>query len=586
MNLEESNEFAKSQSSKNKKRNIILGMLIICAIAIILLILIIRVLKATDANTAKLYINRNKINLSRTLFVSQDEVTYVSVKELANLTGYNYIQGEYKTFAKDNNYCYLKSDYEVISFNVDNNKVKKYLLNVKSGDEENTSSPVATTPAVGEKPIFVVKSENDSMEIFELSTNVISINDNIYMPVENIEKIFNISIAVDGKSTYIYDIYYLYQIAVNMITQSCYQAVSTTFENIRALPDNMIIAQNTSGKYGVISIDGKKVLDFIYTDIQYIQNTEEFFVYTDDNTVGLLDKEGNKIIAPTEYDTLTVFDEVNKLYLAENDGKFGILQVSKKDQGEPVKKIVTVAFDKIGLRAIELFDEYKLEETESPNLLEEKYIVVLEDGKFGLYDLEGDRMIKSIYDSFGFIPSEEDKKNDFNSVLIIPKEYGIYGLIIEQNGLYGIFDLESSEIVIPCSLSKIYSKTESGDFGYYMETGDEVWDIKEYFADYDNGTEEETEKETEEEIPEEFEEIVEEENTEEVIDENEEEEQPIEEQVDEEFVEEEISSEENEEEIVEEDSEENEEIIEEDSEENEEIIEEDSEENEFSATEE
>lgn len=500
MNLEESNEFAKHQKTKNKKRNVILALIIICIIAVIFLIVTISVLKAKDASTPKLFLNKDKIKLSKTLFVSQDDINYVSVKEFATITGYTYIQGEYKSFAKDNNYCYLKSNYEVISFNVDNNKIKKYLI--KNDNDKNANSETTS---------FVVKSENDSMEIFELSNNVISIDGNIYMPMENLEKIFNVLIKIDGKSTYVYDISYLYQRAGKILAQLKYPALSGTFENVRALSDRMIVAKNSNGNYGVIAEDGKKILDFIYKDIQYIQNTEEFFVYTDEDTVGLLDKEGNKIIAPTEYDTLTVFDETNKLYLAGKDGKYGVLQVSKKDESDPVKEIVTVAFDKVGMKSIEVFKKHKIKENETPNLLEEKFIVVVEDGKFGLYDLEGNRIIRTIYTSFGFVPDEKDKKNSLNSVLVIPKEYGIQGLVVEQDGLYGIFDLEILELVIPCSLNKVYAKTESGDFSYYMQVGEDIFDVKEYFADYDNGFEEEPEEVIEEqEAPEESEEIIEE----------------------------------------------------------------------------
>ncbi|MBP3596347.1 MAG: WG repeat-containing protein [Clostridia bacterium] len=480
MNLEESNEFAKHQKSKNKKRNAILGMIIICIVAVIFLIIAISFLKVKDANTPKLYLNGDKIKLSKTLFVSQDETNYVSVKEFASITGYNYIQGEYKSFAKDNNNCYLKSDYEVISFSVDNNKIKKYLINNKAAEVK-----------------FSVKSENDSMEIFELSNNVISINDNIYMPMENLEKIFNISINVDGKSIYVYDIYYLYQRAFNIVKQLKYPEISSTFENVRAISDGMIVCKNSTGNYGVISGDGKRILDFIYKEIQYIQNTEEFFVYTDENTVGLLDKNGKKIIAPTEYDTLTVFDETNKLYLACKDGKYGVLQVAKNNKSESVKEIVTVAFDKVGIKSIELFEKYKIKENESPNLLENKFIVVQEDGKYGLYDLDGNRIIRTIYTSLGFLPNENDKKDSLNSVLVIPKEYGISGLVVEQDGLYGIFDLEILELVVPCSLNKVYSKTESGDFSYYIQVGEEIYDVKDYFADYDNGVEEESFEEQE-----------------------------------------------------------------------------------------
>lgn len=487
MNLEESNEFLKDQHSKNKKRNIILALIIICIVFVLILLFIIYFLKIKDSNTSKLYVNGTKVNLSKTLFINKDDVDYVSAKELSGFGGYNYIQGEYKKYTQDENYCYLQSDYEVISISVDNNKIKKYLINTT---EDTEKTPLPQTQS--NLPTFVVKSENDSMEVFELSTNVISVNNNIYIPIENIEKIFNISIAVDGKSTYISNIYALYNKALNVATQLKYQEISNSFENVRAIADDMIVVKDSKNKYGVISlVDGKKILDMKYTDIQYIQNTGEFFVYTE-NSVGLLDKTGKTIITPTKYDSLAVFDEYNKLYLAEEKGNFGILDVKGKI-------IIPVAFDKIGLKAIEFFDDFGLSESETPNLLESKFIVVLEDGKFGLYDIEGNRLIKSLYNSFGFLPKQDDKKNELNSVLVIPKEYGIYGLVIEQNGFYGIFDLKKSDIIIPCSLNKIYSKTESGELNYYMETDEDVINIKEFFEDYSDEVDEETPQEPNEE---------------------------------------------------------------------------------------
>ncbi len=495
MNLEESNEFLKDQHSKNKKRNIILALILICIVIVVILIVAIYLLKIKDSNTSKLYVNGTKVNLSKTLFINKDDVGYVSAKELSNFAGYNYIQGEYKKYTQDENYCYLQSDYEVISISVDNNKIKKYLINTTEDTEktQKTEAPKTTTPQTQSNlPTFVVKSENDSMEVFELSTNVISVNNNIYIPIDDIEKIFNISIAVDGKSTYISNIYALYNKALNVATQLKYQEISNSYENVRAIVDDMIVVKDSKNKYGVISLlDGNKILDMKYTDIQYIQNTGEFFVYTE-NSVGLLDKTSKTIITPTKYDSLSVFDEYNKLYLAEENGKFGILDV----KGEI---IIPVAFDKIGLKSIEFFDDFGLPESETPNLLESKFIVVLEDGKFGLYDIEGNRLIKSLYNSFGFLPNQEDKKNELNSTLIIPKEYGIYGLVIEQNGFYGIFDLKKSDIVIPCSLNKIYSKTESGELNYYMETDENLINIKEFFADYANEVDEELPQEPNEE---------------------------------------------------------------------------------------
>lgn len=475
MNLEESNEFVRNQNSKNRKRNIILALIIICVAIVIGLIITIYLLKVKDANTAKLYINNKKVKLTKSLFITKDDVEYVSVKELANYVGYNYIQGEYKKYTQDENYCYLQSNYEIVSIEVDSNKVKKYLINKPSENEQKNQVPQKTSV-----PTYVVKSENDTMEVFELESKVILENGNIYVPTEKMGKLFNIYKTVNGKEIYIYNINAMFLNAQSKAAKLRYQSISGIYENVRAICDGMVIVKDTSDKYGVISYaDGKKILDMKYTDIQYIQNTGEFFVYTE-NSVGLLDKDGKTIIPPTKYDSLSVFDEFNKLYMVEKNGKFGILDIKGNI-------LVPATYDKIGLKSIELFSKFEFKESETPNLLENKYIVVLENGKFGLYDLKGTRLIKAIYNSFGYVPNQEDKKMNLNSVLIIPKDYGINGLIIEQNGLYGIYDLELEDIGIPCSLTKIYSKTDSGETNYFVEIEEETVKVSDFLVDYDNG---------------------------------------------------------------------------------------------------
>ena len=331
-----------------------------------------------------------------------------------------------------------------------------------------------TTNNTNKNLIYTVDSEDNSLELLELSDETILVNGIIYVPIEDVKKVFNVNFRVNGQSVYINDLNSLFARAKAFVESNGKGKISTIYENVRALVDNYVIFENSNKKYGVISLDtGEQVLSSKYSKIIYMQNIEEFFVYTDE-TVGVIDKDGlNTIIEPTKYDSLTVLDEINKLYLAKEKGKYGVLD----KQG---KIVVPVAYSSIGMKSIKSYDEFEINNTETDDLLDSKYIVVLDDTKLGLYNLTGERILNAQYEDFGYVASESDKKAKIKSTLIIPKKVGIYGIIIKQKGYYGIFDLKNQTVAIPCSFSKIYEKTEGGKSDYYLEFGNDVIPLSEY----------------------------------------------------------------------------------------------------------
>ncbi len=490
MNLEESNEFAQEENNKSKKKKMILLLIIFCIIGIVGLFGLIGYLKIKDNNTKKIFLNQERKNLSSTLFIEQDGNSYVSAEEFSNLLGYKYHPGEYKKYNQDENFCYIETDYEIISIQSDSKNLKKYLINSKDTrnleDDENTvekeTVAVNNTNSNNTAEMFIVKSKNDTMKLFDLSTETIKYNNNIYVPVNDIEKIFNIKYEINGSRTYISNLYYLYQTTLNFVKNNeKYTEVSNCYENVLALVDDLLIVKNDSNKYGVVSLEtGKTIIDFIYTDIQYLQNKEEFFVYTE-NSVGLINKNKETIISPTSsYEELTVFDEINQLYMAKSKKGYGILN----RRGDVV---VPVSFENVGLDSFESFENFELSvESDTPNLLQSKYIIVYDNDKLGLYDVEGNQILKTVYDDFGYIATDEDKEEGFDSVLLLPKESGINGIIIKQNDLYGIFDLDGVNVLVPCSLTKVYSVTRDGQTEYFMLFDDQEINVSDYFSDYVN----------------------------------------------------------------------------------------------------
>ena len=484
MNLEESNEFIAFERKKSKKKKIILFLIISLIATAVLLIVFLVFLANKQSQEAKLYFNGKKVQLPAGMFFVKDEITYVSAKDMEAFVNGQYNKGEYKTFTQDPNYGYIQTKYEVVSFNVGSRYIKKYIINNEEKD------PRISTPQTQEENPITVESENNSMEVLEISSEVILENEKIYIPMEDINRIFNVQCTIKDTEIKIYNLDYLFAYAQKIIGNYNVTEISGTYENLRALAQDMVVVKNKNDKCGVISLStGESVLSFQYTKILYLQSTNEFFVYTNDS-VGLLDSKGKTIIAPKKYESLSVFDEINKLYLAGKGGKYGIVN-NKGDE------IISTSFKSIGTNSIVDLEEYEMPETETPNLLDSKYIIVTDQSYVGLFDKKGKRILRAVYDDFGYIASESDKKKEIRSTLLIPKSVGVNGVIIKQGGYYGICDLDKAEIIIPCSLTKIYCKTKNGETTYYMEMGDEVIDIKQYLKENDLYSDEENEEEEE-----------------------------------------------------------------------------------------
>ena len=84
------------------------------------------------------------------------------------------------------------------------------------------------------------------------------------------------------------------------------------------------------------------------------------------------------------------------------------------------------------------------------------------------------------YSEFGYITKSNDNLGE-ESLLLIPKETGVEGVVIVLDGLYGIFDTKIQEVIIPCACSRIYSITSNGETKYFMEFAGQQLDMKEYF---------------------------------------------------------------------------------------------------------
>ena len=468
MNLEESNEIYNENKQKNTKKRTILAAIIICIIIMVICGVIIFYLNIAEENRFKMIVDGKEVSLNETFLIKDESGNnYINIKELAAYTGYKYTQGDYIEVNENKDSCYLENNYEIVTFKAEENNFFKYIKNKGSSisdSEQDENVPQTSTN------IYVVKSKDGTKEDFTTNLPVKIINEKLYIPMDNIYLACNARITLTEKRLEIYSLDYLVKYGQGVASKQGYSKISATYENLRAIANNMLILGNDN-EYGVMSLtDGKLILSVRYDDIQYVQNENKFYVYVD-SKVGIMDEEGNTIISPKEYELIETFDKEKDLYLVKKEGKFGIINSS----GEV---ILHTDFDAIGINDI---DSYKTNELENKNIWHDKIIAVKKGTKYGLYNIENKNLISEfIYDGFGYKTKTTDTLGE-ESVLIVPTETGVEGIVLNIEGLYGIYDVNLKSEVIPCLCTRIYSITNNGVTNYYMEFNGNQLGMKEYF---------------------------------------------------------------------------------------------------------
>jgi hypothetical protein len=137
------------------------------------------------------------------------------------------------------------------------------------------------------------------------------------------------------------------------------------------------------GYFGIIDYSLNEILPIVYDEIKMDENKLNYIVKRN-SKIGLTDKDG-KIVIPIIYDKLEKYLPIKEgLYKVEKDNKVGIINSNNQI-------IIPIEFKKI---------------TEDLNLI----LVETENDKYGLYNLEGEKVLEPFYDLIvasdaGFITS-------------------------------------------------------------------------------------------------------------------------------------------------------------------------------------
>lgn len=433
MNLiDESVDYKKKDNSKKIARII----LIFIALIIIAIISVLGVLMYIKNKELKLYIDGNVNDKVKNMMeVDNDGTVYFPVKDIASYLGYQSYNGEYTDKSEDANKCYVQNDNEIANFVLNSNKIYKLALENSDG---NYNYYYANKP-------------------------VKAINGKLYISSDALANAFNLSFTYDTDSNrvYIYTMPYLIESYSAKVLDYGYDSISDNFINQKAVLNSMLVVTKNQGKsYAVIDLKGNAIIEAKYDNIEYLENTGDFLV-TSNNKVGIISSKRETKVQLL-YDSLELVDNDSGLFIAKKDNKYGII-----DSKGNIK--VYIEYDQIGI------DNTKFEKNNIKNkyLLDNGMIPAKKDKYWGAFDKNGKTVLNFEYDSFGYTATSN---REAINLLIIP-DYNL--MVVCQNKKYALVS-STGDMVIRPVLDDAYMTISSGKKYYYMNVGDRKIDIIEF----------------------------------------------------------------------------------------------------------
>lgn len=386
------------KKQKNTGKNIVLALLILSIILLILLMYFMTILSEKQtADKFSIYINNEQINTADVVITDENGNKFITIKELSNKLGeYTYYSSKYGSIVEDKSKCYLESKDEIIGFEAGSNKIYKTI------------------------PKDIIGYQN-----IELKTNIANTENRLYISIEDIEKAFDVKYSNKNGVVKIYTPEFLveqYKVEFEAKEDKTYQVISSYDNNKSIIEDMLVVSEN--GKFGVIDITNMETkIGSRYNKMIFNTHNKGFIVTTENNKIGVIDKNGAVKIEP-QYDSLRIINYLPMLYEVKANGKVGIIK---------------------------------------------------EDGKI-LLDIQYDRL-----------GCEGDVAKNTKSVLIIPDiQENENGIVVSSNSKYGIINMSTGELIGECNLDKVYSKVSqiTNEVEYFVEINDNIIELEKYISHY------------------------------------------------------------------------------------------------------
>lgn len=435
----------KQKDNKRLRKKILVAIIVL----IVLIMVMIGVIFYLIYDPNKVTLNLNGVSNEKLLSIldlEEDEngeiVIYAPIKQLAPYLGYKAYNGESGEASEDVNKCYIINDYEIVEFFKDSKTIYKLSAETNFSDYEKC-----------ELKSKVSMNQNDG---------------ELYIDSDGIREAFNVLLDYNPQTRTI-NIYTLDKVVASYtkyMDTKVYEKVDESFNNQKAVLNNLLIVNSLTKQKGVLQIKNGKVSELLepkYNDIKYIQYDSSFLI-TSNGKVGIIDSTGKTKVSPT-YDTLTLIDKDNNLYLASQNGLYGVID------GEG-NVIIHMEYNKIGID-IKSFTDTGIK---NGYILINKLVPVMLEQKWGFYNIEGEKVTDLIYDQIGCVSSQSS--NSYN-LLIIP-DYNV--AVVGREKKYTLMDVNGKEL-FNCVIDKMYMKVSNGISSYYMDFNNATHDIVEYLEE-------------------------------------------------------------------------------------------------------
>lgn len=439
MNLIE--ESFQTKEEKNKKTAMII-VAVSMALVIMVIVGIMIYMSVSKSKELKVSLDGSPNDGVKSILAFEGEDVYVPIKRVAQYLGYESFNGDYFEKSESSTKCYVESEREIATFELNSNKIYKLDLDAKA---ENYSY------VYSKKPIKSIKGE-------------------LCATSEAIEKAFNVSFTYNKEknTVTIYTLPYLVNYYNTYVLDWGYEGISETLANQKAILKEMIVVTKNK-RIGVIDTKNNQILELKYSDIEYlptIGDGKDFFV-KDSGQVGVISNNRTTII-PTIYDSIELLDLDAELYVVSKDGKYGVLS-------QRGKTIIYIENDEIGID----ISRFKENGIKNQYILAENLIPVKRNGKWGLYNTNGIQLVDFEYDSLGY--TAQSSKTALN-LLVIP-DYNV--LVACQNRKYTLLNNVGEQLIKGAVADDIYMTIDQGKKYYYITANNQTISATDYLDQFD-----------------------------------------------------------------------------------------------------
>lgn len=365
------------QELNNKKKmatskKIVLVSLIVCIVLLVLILVLMFLMRSNQTKSLTLIINGEDIQISNNILISDDNgIAYISLEQLSELIGYEYLRGGYLEYIEDDTKCYLESTNQIIGFEANSSKIYKTSSNSKT-----------------------------DYQYYELKNNIIKNNEILYISLEDLNVGCNVVYSfseqenritidtIDNKSKY-----YETQLSEKSMTMA-----SDSFNNGKALSYGMIVVSNNNGKLGVINFDYQTIIGNKYTTMEFDEFSKNFIV-SDENRYGVISKEG-RVLVELKYENIEIINYSPLLYKVKQNNKYGMLD-------ENGNAIINTEYDGLGSNNYRNNLDLIIQDIDNNK---QDGIIVNKNGKYGIMNIKtGETILDCTLDRIYYKTSENNK---------------------------------------------------------------------------------------------------------------------------------------------------------------------------------